>query len=249
MHVTEPHGLLLEDHEAQFLDQITANVAGFYLCRRKDCLYIWRSVDWLQHDGWHFYCPACYQKYVPWQHKKEIYVKANMVWITGEDKRSPGNMSLMGRNGRPYAVTPTLWPETTITSLTNALKEAHARLEVSLRDRQPHERMRHVVDLAAMSAIPSYLQHYQLPPETLRRTQGWEIDRQRKQGVWGAHLRNLNTDLFNNPADQKDILRAFLAANMITKTCCNTTVVSRGDRIQHLLSEPDPAEEVEEIEV
>ena len=248
-HVTEPHGLVLADHEAQFLDKITTNVAGFYLCRRKSCLYIWRSVDWLQHDGWKFFCPACYQKYVPWPYKKAIQVKANLVWITGESKRSPDNMSLLGQDGKLYTVTPTEWPETTIQSLTNALKEAHGRLETSLRDQPPHERMRHVVQMAATSTAPSYLKHYQLPRQTLEHTATWAIDRQRREGVWGAHLRDLNTELFDDPADQQDILRAFLAANMIMKTCCNTTVVSRGDRIQHLLSEPDPTAEVEEIEV
>ena len=67
--------------------------------------------------------------------------------------------------------------------------------------------------------------------------------------MWGAHLRNLNTDLFNNPADQQDILRAFLAANMIMKTVCHTTVVPRTADIQYVLSEAASAEEVEEHEV
>ena len=79
--------------------------------------------------------------------------------------------------------------------------------------------------------------------------QSWQIERQRKYGVWGASLRHLNTELFDNPADQKDILRAFLAANMIMKTACHTSVVPLAANIRSVLSEEPTAEEGEEHEV
>ena len=156
-------------------------------------------------------------------------------------------MSITGRDGKPYVVTPTLWPDTTITALTNTLKETHARLQESINKRPPHERMRYLVQTAADRTAPSYLRHHQLSARTLKTTTSWDIERQRRKGVWGANLRDLDTALFDEPADQQDILRVFLAANWIMKTCCGTTVVSRTAEIQSLLSESDLDEEEQEI--
>ena len=228
---------------------ITKNVASFYLCRRKSCLHIWRSVDWLKHGGWHFYCPACAERYVAWSMRKAIHVKANLVWITRASSNPPGDMCLTGQNRKKYEVTPTTWPETTINSLTNALKEAHAGLETSIKNLEPHQRMRHVIDIVTASPVQSYLQHFRLPPATLTAAKYWDIERQRKYGVWGASLRHLNTELFDHPVDQKDILRAFLAANMIMKTACHTSVVPLATDIRFVLSEEPRAEEGEEHEV
>ena len=248
-HVTEPHGIILADHEAQYLDMITKNVASFYLCRRKSCLHIWRSVDWLKLGGWQFYCPACAERYIAWSMKKTTNVKANLVWITRASSNPPSNMCLTGRNNKKYEVTPTTWPETTINSLTNSLKEVHARLETSIKSLEPHQRMRHVVDLMKASPAQSYLTHFRLPKATLQVTEGWDIEHQRRQGVWGADLRHLNTELFDNPVDQKDILRAFLAAHIIMQTACRTTVASLATDIHAALSEEPRAEEGEEQEV
>ena len=100
--------------------------------------------------------------------------------------------------------------------------------------------MRYIMRVAAASPKPSYLKHFRLHSETLAATKGWEgIDRQRVEGVWGASLRDLHSELFDEPADQQAILRMFLAANWVMKTCCGTTVVRRMELIQHITADPD----------
>ena len=107
--------------------------------------------------------------------------------------------------------------------------------------------MRFLVQTAADRAAPSYLRHHRLSAQTLNATASWSIERQRRHGVWGANLRDLDTDLFDEPADQQDILRVFLAAHWIMQTCCDTTVVQRTAKIQRLLSDSNLAEDEHEV--
>ena len=61
-----PDGSILLDHECQYLDALSSNVVGYFLCRRKDCLHVWRSVDWIKAGAeWHYLCPTCAQQYHP----------------------------------------------------------------------------------------------------------------------------------------------------------------------------------------
>ena len=59
----------------------------------------------------------------------------------------------------------------------------------------------------------------------------------------------MNTALFDDPVDQKDILRAFIAANIIMQTACHTNVVSLATDMHAALSEEPRADEGEEHEV
>merc|ERR1711940_23648 len=237
------------DHEAQYLDMITKHVASFFLCRRKSCLHIWRSVDWLKHSvRWQFHCPACGELYVPWSMKQKIHVKANLVWITRVRGNAPDNMCIKGRGERRYEVTPTTWADTTVASLTNTLKEVHAEVATSISDLHPQERMRHVISLVQESPVQSYLQHYRLSPDVqqVARRKRLDITAQLEGGVWGTHLRQLNTTFFDEPVDQKDILRAFIALNIIMQTACRTDVASLTTSMHRALSEELRTDEGEE---
>ena len=167
--ITQPCGFSLDEYQAQYIDQITSNVVGFFLCRRKDCLWIWRSVDWLRHDTWHFDCPTCGHRYRPWSKTKGIHVKANMVWITKASTVSANNAIMKGRNGREYAVTPLTWADTTITALTTKLKEIFNEVHDEITQTSPELQMERLVDMTRKSAPHAILRPYRLSEQILEK--------------------------------------------------------------------------------
>jgi hypothetical protein len=71
----------LTDLEAQFVSRIVPGLDEFFLCRRRECLFVCRNIDWIEETGGnHFACPRCGHQYRPWVQKAHM-VTANKVLV------------------------------------------------------------------------------------------------------------------------------------------------------------------------
>ena len=80
-HVAVTDGLVLDQHALDYADHILPNYVRYYLCRRRNCLGVFRNIDWITTDvaivtalqagetvlpesgGYQFRCPLCGEQY------------------------------------------------------------------------------------------------------------------------------------------------------------------------------------------
>ena len=156
--------------------------------------------------------------------KQPIYVEANMVWVSGAKDAMEGH-TIIGRDQERYIVTPLVWPDTTVQAITNQMREITHEIAAQITAMPEDERLQYVISVARRRPVPAYLRHFRLSEEAvgnvdnLNRTrpprQHWDVSEQVAHGVWGADLSTLDTQLFDAPASQEDVLRMFIALRWV----------------------------------
>ena len=133
------------------------------MCRRKDCLFVWRSVDWIKGKEWNFRCPCCGEAYVPWSNEEEIWVKANMVWIAPTVEVSHGAVGgvHLGHDdaGTWCHVMPLLWKDSSTQELRTTIEGAVQEVANTMTGLPPDQRMVFALDLARRAVVPEDLSH------------------------------------------------------------------------------------------
>ena len=97
---------------------------------------------------------------MPWA-EQAIYVKANMVWVSGTQEALEGR-TIMGRDQERYVVTPMIWPDSTVQAITNNMREITHQIAANITAMPEADRLQYVISVARKQPVPAYLRHFRL---------------------------------------------------------------------------------------
>ncbi len=213
--------LLLSDFEAQHLADVGDRISDYFLCRRKECLFVCRNTDWIPRisGGAHYLCPACGERYRPWKASPD-WTEANKVYVVkldgAADAQAPGEVGIFqGSDDNRYRVYGYQWADTATTSLTNLFKEVHADAQAWLTQLPPKDRLGGVIEWVNAKGAHALFKHQGLS-ELVRwkvddfnekmgdKSKAWTYINHQVNGFWGAHFTHLATE---SAITQKEMIR------------------------------------------
>ena len=231
---------ILADWQTQYVDALDKNgsVWSFFICRKRDCLYAARAVDWLNADGGRFWCPKCVSRYRPWKPSPQ-YCKSNKIMVYKQLDPSPSTdvtlaqissfipTTVEASDGAQYNVVPYLWLDTGAQGIENAFKEVAASFLTELRSLPEEQRLRCIMETTRKLPHPSFF-HYEKPStEDMQRARTvnmqsgkdqpcgkFNLERFEQDGWYGASLQSMAEEL-DHPLSHEELVKMWLMVRLL----------------------------------
>ena len=162
----------LDDHELNnWLLQYCENIdkAGktsvFWICRRRDCLYMCQSTDWADNTAIgsaHYWCPICAHLYEPWVQSQQR-VKANKVMVYKLDdlkQEQTLKANAVASNGERFRVVPYMWLDTVGQNIEDRFKRVASGIMEEIKKVPPADRLNFVLATLEKKAVHALLEHH-----------------------------------------------------------------------------------------
>ncbi len=166
-------GLDLTDFEDQFMSEIVTGLDEYYICRKKDCLFVGLNTDWIENGG-QYRCPSCTTRYQPWVQGQGLIPAQKMLVVHPHDTLDTALGSMEKGAVNFYLME---WQETSTQTLTNKFKEIALSLNEEIKNLTGEQLLFVLRDLVRNTGQRGYFKHMEVSP--MARSQ---IDHLNQQG-------------------------------------------------------------------
>ena len=138
-------GVFLKDVTLQYCAGITSNLAEFFMCRQRDCLWVCEPVQWIKRvSSEHFRRAKCIHEYQPWSGIGDVI---------------PTQKLMVAHQGDAWRAWPCEWVDSNTTQLQNRLKEIWNKFETELRGLKHEDIVKVFQEKARMGQRPFFQDH------------------------------------------------------------------------------------------